>query len=139
MRKSGLRYLLFAGLVTGLAVSSVGYGEYSIDWYTVDGGGGKSSGGGYELRGTIGQPDASLEPHTGDLGDGNFYALAGGYWPAFNICVVDLEDLQNFVMYWLDSGLSIPADLDGDNNVSLHDFGDLHFYWLGLCPENWAL
>jgi hypothetical protein len=38
-------------------------GPYRIDWYTIDGGGGTStggtgSGGPYVLTGTIGQPDA---------------------------------------------------------------------------------
>ena len=31
---------------------------YSIDWYTIDGGGGTSTGGVYSVSGTIGQPDA---------------------------------------------------------------------------------
>jgi len=33
-------------------------GRYEISWYTIDGGGGTSSGGPYKLTGTIGQPDA---------------------------------------------------------------------------------
>jgi hypothetical protein len=47
--------------------------QYSIDWYTIDGGGGTSSGGVYTLSGTIGQPDA------GTLSGGN-YVLEGGFW-----------------------------------------------------------
>jgi hypothetical protein len=47
--------------------------QYTIDWYTIDGGGGTSSGGGYTLSGTIGQPDA------GTLSGGN-YVLEGGFW-----------------------------------------------------------
>ena len=54
-------------------------------------------------------------------------------------CVVDLDDLQNFVMFWLDSGAGIPADIDNSGLVDLADFSDLNFYWLGLCPENWSL
>jgi hypothetical protein len=50
------------------------YGQFSIDWYTIDGGGGVSSGGTFELQGTIGQHDAGT-PHTG----GSF-GLAGGFW-----------------------------------------------------------
>jgi hypothetical protein len=46
---------------------------YSIDWYTVDGGGGTSTGGVYSVSGTIGQPDA------GHLSGGN-YTLDGGFW-----------------------------------------------------------
>jgi hypothetical protein len=47
--------------------------QYSIDWSTVDGGGGTSTGGDYMLSGTIGQPD------TGTVSGGNF-ALNGGFW-----------------------------------------------------------
>ena len=46
---------------------------YSIDWFTIDGGGGTSSGGGYSLSGTIGQPDA------GTMSGGSF-TLVGGFW-----------------------------------------------------------
>ena len=46
---------------------------YNIDWYTIDGGGGTSSGGGYTLSGTIGQPDAGMLA-------GGSYTLAGGLW-----------------------------------------------------------
>ena len=49
--------------------------NYSIDWFTLDGGGGTSTGGVYTLNGTIGQPDA------GTLTGGN-YTLAGGFWGA---------------------------------------------------------
>jgi len=46
---------------------------YSIDWSTIDGGGGTSTGGVYTVNGTIGQPDA------GAMSGGN-YALQGGFW-----------------------------------------------------------
>ena len=48
--------------------------QYAIDWFTIDGGGGISSGGSYTLSGTIGQPDA------GTLSGGS-YTLQGGFWP----------------------------------------------------------
>ncbi len=61
----------------------VGYAEpsvaprttgYSIDWYTIDGGGAQNlSGGSYTLNGTIGQFDAGSQ-------SGEAYALKGGYW-----------------------------------------------------------
>ena len=47
--------------------------NYRIDWFTIDGGGGTSSGGQYTLSGTIGQPDA------GEL-KGGAYVLEGGFW-----------------------------------------------------------
>jgi len=33
--------------------------SYAIDWFTIDGGGGTSTGGAYTVSGTVGQPDAS--------------------------------------------------------------------------------
>src|SRR5258708_5123809 len=47
--------------------------SYSIDWFTIDGGGGTSTGGVYSVSGTIGQPDA------GHMAGAN-YAIDGGFW-----------------------------------------------------------
>jgi hypothetical protein len=47
---------------------------YSIDWWTVDGGGATLDGGTYTLMGTAGQPDA------GPGLSGGAYALVGGFW-----------------------------------------------------------
>lgn len=47
--------------------------SYSIDWFTLDGGGGTSTGGVYSVSGTIGQLDA------GTLSGGTF-TLEGGFW-----------------------------------------------------------
>ena len=58
---------LFASIVPLCAQS------YSIDWYTIDGGGGTSAGGVYSVTGTIGQPDA------GAMSGGN-YTVMGGFW-----------------------------------------------------------
>lgn len=60
-------------LATAIAVSAPAQ-NYSIDWFTMDGGGGASSGGGYSITGTIGQPDA------GTTMTGGQYALVGGFW-----------------------------------------------------------
>lgn len=47
---------------------------YSIDWYTIDGGGAmNTSGGSYSLSSSIGQSDA------GSL-SGGVYTLNGGFW-----------------------------------------------------------
>jgi len=63
------------GLVcaTGLAASASAQ-TYSIDWFTIDGGGGTSTGGVYSVSGTIGQPDAG-----GPLTNGQ-YSVTGGFW-----------------------------------------------------------
>ena len=44
-----------------------------MTWWTVDGGGGRVTGGGYALTGTVGQHD------TGAPSDGN-YTLLAGFW-----------------------------------------------------------
>ncbi len=46
---------------------------YTIEWYTIDGGGGSIGNETYALNGTSGQPDAAL------LSNGT-YSLAGGFW-----------------------------------------------------------
>ncbi len=47
--------------------------NFTINWSTIDGGGGVSTGGVYSVTGTIGQPDA------GRMTGGNF-SLDGGFW-----------------------------------------------------------
>ena len=42
--------------------TAMGFAQsYQIDWFTIDGGGGTSTGGVYSVSGTIGQPDAGDE------------------------------------------------------------------------------
>jgi len=55
-----------------LGISAFGQ-NYSIDWFTIDGGGGTSTGGVYSVSGTIGQPDAGTM-------SGGQYSLIGGFW-----------------------------------------------------------
>ena len=67
-----------AGLGVALALlagtlSAAPSGTFSIDWWTVDGGGGASSGGDFTLSGTAGQADA------GTLAGGGL-SLQGGFW-----------------------------------------------------------
>jgi hypothetical protein len=66
--KLGLTILSLLGAV-GLAQAQT----FSIDAWSIDGGGGTSTGGVYTLSGTIGQPDA------GTMTGGNF-TLQGGFW-----------------------------------------------------------
>jgi len=47
--------------------------SFSIDWFSMDGGGGTSTGGVYTISGTIGQTDA------GRLTGGS-YTIEGGFW-----------------------------------------------------------
>ncbi|HEU4388288.1 MAG TPA: hypothetical protein VFV34_10860 [Blastocatellia bacterium] len=53
--------------------------NYSIDWFTIHGGGGTSTAGVYQVSGSIGQPDGS-----GPMTGGNF-SLTGGFWSLLGV------------------------------------------------------
>ena len=69
-------------LILGLLILAVVGSDaqtYSIDWYKIAGGGGMSTGGTYQISGTIGQPDAS-----GAMAGDN-YSLTGGFWSLISV------------------------------------------------------
>jgi hypothetical protein len=66
--------LLCALVLAPFGFAPVAFGQYSLDWRTVDGGGGTSTGGVYAVSGTIGQPDA------GPVLSGGNFTLTGGFW-----------------------------------------------------------
>lgn len=85
LTKHRLRILLVLAMVflltsTTLAASEAGY---QLNWYTMDGGGGNSSGGIYALSGTIGQADAGLM-------SGGSYTLVGGFWAPLGKMYINL-------------------------------------------------
>jgi len=75
--------------------------NYSIDWHTIDGGGGTSTGGVYSVSGTIGQHDAG-----GPMTGGN-YSLVGGFWalyavqtPGAPLLSIKLTTTNTAQVYW---------------------------------------
>jgi len=127
-------YLLTIILIT---VSMVG-ADYSISWYTIDGGGGTSSGGPYQISGTIGQSDAGYH-------DEAPYELLGGFWVGGPLCIVNLEHFAQFANHWLDGPCSETndwcggADLNQINDVTVDDLSILAVEWLNVCPFGWPL
>ncbi|MBN1126753.1 MAG: hypothetical protein JXA82_17240 [Sedimentisphaerales bacterium] len=121
--------------LTMLAAGITHASEYEITWYTIDGGGGTSTGGPYELVGTIGQTDtgvSSADPHV----------LSAGFWPGNFGCVVNLTDLMLFMEQWLSMtpGASFsPADFDQSGDVDISDFAVLSAWWFDYCPADWSL
>ncbi len=114
-------------LLLTLALASVGLAQdFDLTWHTVDGGGGYSAGGDFELEGTVGQPDA------GAMTGGDF-ALSGGFWvapTAVCACVADLnddgfrdgDDIQGFVDCLVSTGTNCPcADVDGNGLLEMAD------------------
>jgi hypothetical protein len=68
--------------------------SYLIDWYKIAGGGGTSTGGTYQVTGTIGQPDASLQTMSGGA-----YTLNGGFWSI--IAAIQTAGLPNLTINYL--------------------------------------
>ncbi len=98
--------------------------DFDLTWHTIDGGGGYSAGGDFELEGTIGQHDAG--PMTG--GD---FELSGGFWAVTHVCpclgdmngdgVKDGLDIQQFADCIIDGGSCPCADVDAMNGVTFDD------------------
>ena len=66
---------IFVSMITLLLAATATHAQtYSIDWHTIDGGGGTSTGGVYQISGTIGQPDA------GPTMSGGNFSVSGGFW-----------------------------------------------------------
>ncbi len=63
----------FLTALLATTVGSLHAQPYSLDWFTLDGGGGTTTGGVYSVSGTVGQPDA------GELSGGPV-TLVGGFW-----------------------------------------------------------
>ncbi len=88
-------------------------GGFELSGFTVDGGGGTSSGGGFVLSGTAGQPDA------GDLTGGDF-VLRGGYWQPAAAGDPGCGDC--------------PTDVDGSGNTGASDLAVLLGSWGPCAP-----
>lgn len=117
---------------------------YSLDWYTIDGGGVSfTAAGPYELGATIAQPDASNESAPAA------YRLAGGFWIAPGACPADFNadgqvDDFDFVIFAQEYDIFVCtplmpygciADLDGSGIVDDIDFVLFaQAYDLFLCP-----
>jgi hypothetical protein len=71
------KFHLFSLLISTFCVRAWA-ASYSLNWSTVDGGGGTSTGGVYTVSGTIGQPD------TGAMSGGN-YSVQGGFWGLISV------------------------------------------------------
>jgi hypothetical protein len=131
LRRKGF-VLMLASITVTILTSAGAEGAYNISQYTIDGGGGTSAGGQYELTGTIGQPDAAYS-------ESGRYEVLGGFWPGGPLCFVDFKDFARFAELWLETGTGLAADLYEDNIVDLLDLKLFVDEWLCTCPYNWPL
>ncbi len=124
MSKTKMMTVLGVTLTLFATVGSHGQ-DYAIDWHTVGGGGEMwSTGGTYELGGTIGQPDAGAMT-------GGDYTLTGGFWaipPCW--CLADINndgqrnaaDIQVFADCITGGGSNCAcADLQADGTLDMDD------------------
>ena len=129
---------ILASVMLVIMIGAITYaGNYEIDWFTVGGGAGTSTGGSYTLSATIGQPAARNHPQPMT---GGSYTLTSGFWvipecPAIRAdydgdCDVDQADFR--VFEGCASGPAVPhngsepcrkADFDQDKDVDQSDFG----------------
>jgi hypothetical protein len=95
--------------------------NYSIDWFTIDGGGGTSTGGVYSVTGTIGQTDPGTQ-------SGGQFSLTGGFWslpavvqtpggPRLNIT---LTPTNTAIISWPSPSIDFVLQQTSDSLVSLN-------------------
>ena len=114
--KTGRMALLFSFILLHSAFGLRALGQsYSVDWYKISGGGGPSTGGTYQVNGTIGQPDAS-----GALSGGQ-YSVTGGFWSI--ISVVQTAGLPNLTI--THSGSSVIVSWPNTGSYTLQQNANL--------------
>ena len=124
-----LVHLTTAILCLALAPAALGQ-DFDLSWWTIDGGGAMfSTGGDFELGGTIGQADANQVVMTG--GD---FELQGGFWAvaaaACDPCDMDCDgmvnafDIEPFLDLLFGGGEpcdTCTGDVDGNGVVNAFD------------------
>lgn len=99
-----MRLLLLSATLAASLVQ-LASAQFAITSYTIDAGGGTSSGGSFSLSGTIGQPDASAP----SIGGG--FTLTGGFWEG-------ADTGPSLFAPWANANLPSNADksFDGDGD-----------------------
>ena len=102
---------------------------YTVDWFTIDGGGGFCSGGEYTLEdGTIGQSDA------GEMTGGG-YTLLGGYWNTTGNEPCDSIDFNNDGLFPDTADIDDFLSVFSGGTCSTGTCGDTDFNNDGLFPD----
>ncbi len=105
--------------------------DYELSWQTVSAGG-EISGGEYEMV-------VSLGPVGRHKMSGGEYEMVVSLEPGVPIRHIDIAAFADFAEQWLGVEGSFTADLDGDGDVDLADFGLLAEQWLDLSRPDWEL
>jgi len=73
MKRRVVYIILVAVCLLTIQVVQAAEADYGLSWWTVDAGGGSSTGGNFVLTGTVGQAEPGL------MNGGN-YSITGGFW-----------------------------------------------------------
>jgi hypothetical protein len=133
----------WAGVVSAVVLSCLALcpaaraQSFTINWYTIDAGGGTSVGGAYTLTATIGQFDAGAPMSGGP------FLLEAGYWPGLsgpppcradfnNDTRVNSQDFFDFLGAFFAQHPS--ADFNADRAINSQDFFDFLAVFFAGCP-----
>jgi hypothetical protein len=119
----GASLLLGSWCLVLLLSQQVSAQSYTVDWFKVAGGGGTSTGGTYQVSGTIGQPDA------GTMSRRN-YSLTGGFWSIFAVQMTGSPFLRIFLTTTNTVVLAWPAPSTGFSLQQSLDLGTAN--WLAV-------
>ncbi|MEI7732714.1 MAG: hypothetical protein WCO56_24290 [Verrucomicrobiota bacterium] len=111
-----LRGATLAALLPGLLASLAG--DYTIDTYTISGGGGGSTNGNYALIGTLGQLSSGAM-------SGGSYSLAGGFWSQAGIIQTPgspqlslKRESQSYIFSWPEASARFALEQNGNLAVT---------------------
>jgi hypothetical protein len=124
------------------AAAGAARAQISIAWWTIDGGGGTSSGGAFTLSGTIGQPDAGTLANGVLECDGGYWSVAGGSPPCYANCdgstVPPVLTVNDFICFQSAFAAGNPyANCDGSTVVpvlTVNDFICFQGRFAAGCP-----
>ncbi len=117
-------------LLVSLSLCTGWSADLKINWFSIGCGSGTSGNGSYEVKGTIGQPDAGCTLTGGD------YALSGGFWsviaavqqPEAPLLSVEGTATNSVVISW-------PAPSTGWQLEENPDLGPANWLNMGQSPQ----
>ncbi len=126
-----------AGMLAGGSSALAQMGpNLDLTWSTIDAGGGTSSGVGFTLTGTIGQPDAGVMSGVGFELAGGFWAGAGGPPPCYADCnnstTLTVADFGCFQTKFVAGDPY--ADCNASTTLTVADFGCFQTKFVAGCP-----
>jgi hypothetical protein len=137
MKRATLSSLVLVAIASAAPCAHAQMGpNLDLSWNTIDGGGGVSSGGGFELVGTIGQPDAGAASGGVFEVAGGFLGGSGGPPPCYPDCngtgTLTIADFGCFQTKFVAGDPY--ANCNGVGGLTIADFGCFQTKFVAGCP-----